>query len=108
MKPTFISKVNTALQFALIGATLATPVFSSAIATPDWLTALQWTVGGTTLASTISYMFVKDTVRFLRHRAADTKQRLRTRAQNLKGKVMMARRRKHDRGSDSTGGSGTS
>jgi cardiolipin synthase len=93
MKPTMTSKVNTALQLVLVGATLGTPaLFGStdaaalAAATPEWLVALQWLVAGTTVASTVSYMVVKDTVRILKHRAAHSTARIRQRAAEVRAR----------------------
>ncbi|KAK9711014.1 hypothetical protein K7432_008098 [Basidiobolus ranarum] len=63
VRPTQISKVNTALQLLLMGSSLAGPVFgfSESIA----LTALQYTVGATTILSGASYVYSKDAVRIL-------------------------------------------
>ncbi|ORX82962.1 hypothetical protein K493DRAFT_90388 [Basidiobolus meristosporus CBS 931.73] len=63
VRPTQISKVNTALQLLLMGASLAGPVFgfSESVA----LTALQYTVGVTTVLSGASYIYSKDAVRIL-------------------------------------------
>ncbi|CAG8495650.1 7286_t:CDS:2 [Ambispora gerdemannii] len=64
VRPTFISKINTVLQLALVGVTVACPVL-------EWnhapaLTALQYTVAGTTVLSGLSYVFSKDAVRILK------------------------------------------
>ncbi|KAJ2077181.1 hypothetical protein H4R24_005282 [Coemansia sp. RSA 988] len=61
VRPTLISKWNTALQLLLMGTTLASPVFGMPA---DWigLVALQWVTGGTTIASGIGYLFSKDAV----------------------------------------------
>ncbi|CAG8595523.1 24748_t:CDS:2, partial [Cetraspora pellucida] len=64
VRPTLISKVNTALQLALMGTTLSSPVFGW-IDVP-FLKALQYTVAGTTIWSGISYVFSKDAVRILK------------------------------------------
>ncbi|CAB5182477.1 uncharacterized protein OCT59_020395 [Rhizophagus irregularis] len=64
VRPTLISKVNTALQLALMGITLASPVFGWTHA--KTLTVLQYTVAGTTMWSGLSYIFSKDAVRILK------------------------------------------
>ncbi|KAK4297528.1 hypothetical protein Pmani_030065 [Petrolisthes manimaculis] len=64
LAPTAISKINTAVQLGLITASLAAPVFSCTdhilIKTLWWLTA------ATTLGSGFSYIFSRDTYKFLR------------------------------------------
>lgn len=67
--PTGISKVNTALQLALIGATVAMPVIPSGLV-EAWslgtgLVGFQWLVGGTTVWSGLSYVWTKDAVRII-------------------------------------------
>ncbi|CAG8780103.1 17337_t:CDS:2, partial [Racocetra persica] len=64
VRPTLISKVNTALQLALMGTTLSSPIFGW-INIP-FLKALQYTVAGTTIWSGISYVFSKDAIRILK------------------------------------------
>ncbi|CAG8549726.1 8505_t:CDS:2 [Cetraspora pellucida] len=64
VRPTLISKVNTALQLALMGTTLSSPVFGW-IDVP-FLKALQYTVAGTTIWSGISYVISKDAIRILK------------------------------------------
>ncbi|WVF70245.1 hypothetical protein IAT40_005034 [Kwoniella sp. CBS 6097] len=54
VKPTQISKVNTALQLLLMGLTTVSPLVGPSIAMP--LQALQWTVAGTTVWSGFSYI----------------------------------------------------
>ncbi|KAG2181761.1 hypothetical protein INT44_008576 [Umbelopsis vinacea] len=63
VRPTTISKINTALQLLLMGASLTSPVLGF----PDTalLTGLQWTVGVTTIWSGASYVYSKDAVRIL-------------------------------------------
>lgn len=63
VRPTNISKINTALQLLLMGASLTSPVLGF----PDTtlLTGLQWTVGVTTIWSGASYIYSKDAVRIL-------------------------------------------
>lgn len=63
VKPTNISKVNTALQLLLMGASLTSPIF--AWPDPVTLAGLQWTVAITTVWSGLSYVFSKDAVKIL-------------------------------------------
>ncbi|CAG8722633.1 279_t:CDS:2, partial [Acaulospora morrowiae] len=63
VRPTTISKVNTALQLALMGSTLACAVYGSTDFL--WIKALQYTVFGTTIWSGFSYILSKDAVRIL-------------------------------------------
>ncbi|KAI9311483.1 CDP-alcohol phosphatidyltransferase-domain-containing protein [Dichotomocladium elegans] len=63
VRPTMISKVNTALQLALMAASLTTTALG--VPSQEILTALQWTVGGTTVWSGASYIYSKDAVRIL-------------------------------------------
>ncbi|KAJ2718991.1 hypothetical protein GGI07_005483 [Coemansia sp. Benny D115] len=61
VRPTMISKCNTALQLLLMGVTLAAPlagVPSDALA----LVGLQWLVGATTVASGLGYLVSRDAV----------------------------------------------
>ncbi|KAF9006189.1 CDP-alcohol phosphatidyltransferase-domain-containing protein [Cyathus striatus] len=63
VRPTIISKVNTALQLLLMGVTTVHPIlpFELGIA----LQGLQWTVATTTIWSGLSYVFSKDAVRLI-------------------------------------------
>lgn len=61
--PTTISKVNTALQLLLMGATTFSQVLPYDSATA--LQALQWIVGTTTVWSGASYLFSKGAVRIV-------------------------------------------
>ncbi|KIJ55563.1 hypothetical protein M422DRAFT_220307, partial [Sphaerobolus stellatus SS14] len=63
VRPTNISKINTALQLVLMGCTTISPLlaYDATLA----LTYLQWTVAGTTIWSGLSYVSSKDAVRFL-------------------------------------------
>ncbi|KAF9646503.1 CDP-diacylglycerol--glycerol-3-phosphate 3-phosphatidyltransferase [Thelephora ganbajun] len=54
VQPTFISKINTALQLLLMGVTTVSPILAIDITLP--LQALQWTVAGTTIWSGLSYL----------------------------------------------------
>ncbi|KAJ1856716.1 hypothetical protein LPJ73_002139 [Coemansia sp. RSA 2703] len=61
VRPTMVSKWNTALQLVLMGATLAAPVCGVPV---DWpaLVALQWATGATTVASGLGYLVSRDAV----------------------------------------------
>ncbi|KIY44937.1 hypothetical protein FISHEDRAFT_67198 [Fistulina hepatica ATCC 64428] len=65
-----ISKINTALQLALMGITTISPLLSFDIA--EWLIMFQWVVGTTTVWSGLSYLCSKNSFRVLnqhgRHR----------------------------------------
>jgi cardiolipin synthase len=64
VKPTRISKINTALQLLLMGLSLTTVTMG--VPPAEAMTALQWAVGGTTVWSGASYIFSKDAVRILK------------------------------------------
>ncbi|KAI9261115.1 CDP-alcohol phosphatidyltransferase-domain-containing protein [Sporodiniella umbellata] len=64
VRPTQISKVNTALQLLLMGLSLTTVTMG--IPSSEAMTGLQWIVGGTTIWSGASYIFSKDAVRILK------------------------------------------
>jgi cardiolipin synthase len=67
VRPTVISKYNTALQLVLMGATTAMPVIAPLV-TLDLatsLTTLQYLVAITTVWSGASYLYTKDAVRLL-------------------------------------------
>ncbi|KAH7321542.1 phosphatidyl synthase [Rhexocercosporidium sp. MPI-PUGE-AT-0058] len=61
--PTTISKYNTALQLALIGATTAMPLVTVDVSTA--MTAMQYLVATTTVWSGASYIYSKDAVKIL-------------------------------------------
>ncbi|KAF8511787.1 CDP-alcohol phosphatidyltransferase-domain-containing protein [Hysterangium stoloniferum] len=63
VRPTEISKVNTALQLLLMGVTTISPLlpFNTTLS----LGYLQWIVAGTTIWSGLSYVFSKNAVRIL-------------------------------------------
>ncbi|KAL3425770.1 phosphatidyl synthase [Phlyctema vagabunda] len=61
--PTTISKYNTALQLALIGATTAMPLVTVDVTTA--MTAMQYLVATTTIWSGASYVYTKDAVKIL-------------------------------------------
>ncbi|KAJ9117960.1 hypothetical protein QFC20_000241 [Naganishia adeliensis] len=64
VRPTQISKYNTALQLVLMGTTTISPLITGVdISGP--LQALQWTVAGTTIWSGLSYIGSKDAVKIL-------------------------------------------
>ncbi|XP_026760569.2 probable cardiolipin synthase (CMP-forming) [Galleria mellonella] len=64
LAPTFISKVNTAIQLLLVGTTLASPVFG--YANHPALQTLCGVTAVSTVVSAISYLVSKDTYKFLK------------------------------------------
>ncbi|KZT21622.1 CDP-diacylglycerol--glycerol-3-phosphate 3-phosphatidyltransferase [Neolentinus lepideus HHB14362 ss-1] len=66
VRPTDISKYNTALQLLLMGTTTISPLLSSDISL--FLQGLQWVVATTTVWSGLSYIFSKDAVRIISQR----------------------------------------
>jgi len=65
VKPSFISKANTALQLVLMGATIAAPVFGF-VGHPA-LQVLWYTVAATTVSSGLSYIvFAKDAIVYIK------------------------------------------
>jgi len=69
--PTTISKYNTALQLALIGATTAMPLVTMDVTTA--MTAMQYLVATTTIWSGASYVYTKDAVKILSKEEAAAK-----------------------------------
>ncbi|KAL2815951.1 CDP-alcohol phosphatidyltransferase-domain-containing protein [Aspergillus granulosus] len=69
VKPTGISKVNTALQLLLVGSAMALPVLPEAMLDAwnlrEAMTAFQYLVAATTIWSGLSYVFSKDAVKIL-------------------------------------------
>ncbi|KAG4304098.1 hypothetical protein PORY_002462 [Pneumocystis oryctolagi] len=65
VKPTLISKVNTALQHLLIGTTIVRPLIHSDIIS-IFLNPLQYLVFTTTIWSFLSYMYTKEAIRILK------------------------------------------
>jgi len=63
VRPTTISKVNTALQLVLMGSTTISPLLALDLVYP--LQALQLTVAATTIWSGLSYVFSKNAVKFI-------------------------------------------
>ncbi|KAI8969367.1 CDP-alcohol phosphatidyltransferase-domain-containing protein [Trametes punicea] len=63
VRPTGISKVNTALQLLLMGTATVSPILPVDISFP--LHALQWVVAGTTIWSGASYVFARDGFRVI-------------------------------------------
>ncbi|KAH8683041.1 CDP-alcohol phosphatidyltransferase-domain-containing protein [Tricladium varicosporioides] len=61
--PTTISKYNTALQLALIGATTAMPLVTVDVS--SMMSAMQYLVATTTIWSGASYIYTKDAVKIL-------------------------------------------
>ncbi|EIN03864.1 hypothetical protein PUNSTDRAFT_77504 [Punctularia strigosozonata HHB-11173 SS5] len=72
VRPTQISKYNTAFQLLLMGTTAISPILPIDLAIP--LTALQWTVATTTIWSGLSYVFSKDAVKLISTRRNDSDQ----------------------------------
>ncbi|KAJ7580263.1 CDP-alcohol phosphatidyltransferase-domain-containing protein [Mycena floridula] len=66
VRPTQISKVNTALQLLLMGVTTISPIVPVDLTLS--LQGLQYLVGTTTIWSGLSYVFSKDAVRIIRDR----------------------------------------
>ncbi|ORZ34998.1 hypothetical protein BCR44DRAFT_1139510 [Catenaria anguillulae PL171] len=74
VRPTTISKINTALQLLFMGAALSAtsiPLVTSLWAT--WHIPAQWVVATTTVWSGLSYVFSKDAVRYLQPPPEDGK-----------------------------------
>ncbi|KAL2855452.1 phosphatidyl synthase [Aspergillus pseudoustus] len=69
VKPTGISKINTALQLLLVGSAMALPVLPEAMLDAwnlrEAMTAFQYLVAATTIWSGLSYVFSKDAVKIL-------------------------------------------
>ncbi|KAI0293885.1 hypothetical protein B0F90DRAFT_1642041, partial [Multifurca ochricompacta] len=66
VRPTTISKVNTALQLVLMGSTTISPLLPGmAVGFGLYLEYLQWTVAMTTIWSGLSYIFLKDAIHIL-------------------------------------------
>ncbi|ORZ16488.1 hypothetical protein BCR42DRAFT_437729 [Absidia repens] len=63
VRPTTISKVNTALQLLLMGSSLT--AMSMGVPSAEIMTAMHWIVGTTTVWSGASYIYSKDAVRIL-------------------------------------------
>jgi cardiolipin synthase len=64
LAPTFISKVNTAVQLACVAGSLGAPVWN--YVDHPALHGLWYLTGGMTAAAAISYMVKKDTYKYLR------------------------------------------
>ncbi|KAK2811790.1 hypothetical protein FQN50_001828 [Emmonsiellopsis sp. PD_5] len=69
VRPTAISKANTALQLLLVGSAMVMPVLPEAILSAwhlhEGMTGLQYIVAGTTVWSGASYVYSKDAVKIL-------------------------------------------
>ncbi|CAI7621485.1 unnamed protein product [Penicillium manginii] len=69
VKPTEISKINTALQLVLVGSAIALPVVPETVITAwhlsEAMTGFQYLVAGTTLWSGLSYVFSNNAVKIL-------------------------------------------
>ncbi|KAB0803833.1 hypothetical protein PPYR_00803 [Photinus pyralis] len=64
IKPTFISKINTGVQLALVGSTLAAPVFHY-VGHP-LLQSLWYITAATTIAGGLSYILSKNTYKIIK------------------------------------------
>ncbi|KAF8639099.1 hypothetical protein AX17_001742 [Amanita inopinata Kibby_2008] len=71
VRPTFISKINTALQLGLMGVTTISPILPFELTLP--LQSFQWVVATTTIWSGLSYLFSKDAVRIISDRKSRPK-----------------------------------
>ncbi|KAF7591268.1 cardiolipin synthase [Aspergillus hancockii] len=69
VKPTTVSKVNTALQLLLVGSAIALPVVPEGIidawSLKEAMSGFQYLVAATTIWSGMSYIFSKDAVKIL-------------------------------------------
>lgn len=65
--PTNISKLNTVLQMALLGACMVDPVIAGGAEWAANLEALKYTVAGTTVWSGLSYLYTKGSVKIIKH-----------------------------------------
>lgn len=71
LAPTFVSKVNTAVQLATVAITLGAPVWN--YVDHAYLHALWYLTGVTTVAAALSYIVNKDTYRILKDQRAQGK-----------------------------------
>lgn len=67
LAPTFISKLNTAVQLVTVAATLGAPIFS--YVDHAYLHGLWYLTGFTTVAAAASYLTSKDTYKILRKKS---------------------------------------
>jgi cardiolipin synthase len=72
VRPTLVSKWNTALQLCLIGATTALPLIPYEVGTA--MMALQCVVAATTVWSGASYVYSKDAVKILYKKEEENKE----------------------------------
>ncbi|XP_011154040.1 probable cardiolipin synthase (CMP-forming) [Harpegnathos saltator] len=71
LAPTLASKLNTGVQLTLVAGTLAAPIFN--FVDHPVLQGLYYLTAFTTIAGGISYLFSKDTYKFLRKRKTPTR-----------------------------------
>lgn len=64
LAPTFISKVNTAVQLVAVATTLGAPIWS--YVDHPYLHGLWYLTGFTTVAAALSYIINKDTYKILK------------------------------------------
>uniref|UniRef100_A0A182MJ05 cardiolipin synthase (CMP-forming) n=1 Tax=Anopheles culicifacies TaxID=139723 RepID=A0A182MJ05_9DIPT len=67
LAPTFVSKLNTAVQLVTVAATLGAPIFN--YVDHAYLHGLWYLTGFTTVAAAISYLTSKDTYKILRKKS---------------------------------------
>ncbi|XP_050071009.1 probable cardiolipin synthase (CMP-forming) [Anopheles maculipalpis] len=67
LAPTFVSKLNTAVQLVTVAATLGAPIFS--YVDHPYLHGLWYLTGFTTVAAAVSYLTSKDTYQILRKKS---------------------------------------
>lgn len=67
VKPTNVSKANTALQLALVGWCMARPLVEGGEGLEMAFEGLKGVVAATTVWSGASYVFSKDAVKILKH-----------------------------------------
>jgi len=80
--PTTISKYNTALQLALIGATTAMPLVTVDVSAA--MTAMQYLVATTTVWSGASYIYTKDAVKIVSQKERSQKEKEKAMEQKTK------------------------
>ncbi|GLH06393.1 Probable cardiolipin synthase (CMP-forming) [Gryllus bimaculatus] len=69
LAPTFVSKVNTVVQLSLVATTLASPVFGGV--NPEVIHGLWYLTAATTVASACSYIFSRNTYKYLKPKKQD-------------------------------------
>ncbi|XP_055611041.1 probable cardiolipin synthase (CMP-forming) [Uranotaenia lowii] len=80
LEPTFVSKVNTAVQLATVAITLGAPVWN--YLDHPYLHALWYLTGATTVAAALSYILNKDTYKILKKQQHEQQQKQHQSAKN--------------------------